>query len=62
MEFRYLEAFRAIAKEKHFGRAAQRLFLAQSSVARLDGPLLAVGELEQVVGGVVVEFAEAGQG
>ncbi|MFG1951561.1 LysR family transcriptional regulator [Micromonospora sp. NPDC048830] len=34
MEFRYLEAFRAIAEEKHFGRAAQRLFLAQPSVTQ----------------------------
>ncbi|QYF73162.1 LysR substrate-binding domain-containing protein [Cryobacterium sp. PAMC25264] len=35
MEFRHLEAFRVIAEELHFGRAAQRLFLAQPSVSQM---------------------------
>lgn len=33
MELRQLEILRAIAEEKHFGRAAQRLYLAQASVS-----------------------------
>lgn len=37
--------------------------VAVQEAARFDGPvLLAVGELEQVVGSVVVEFPEAGDG
>jgi DNA-binding transcriptional LysR family regulator len=35
MEFRHLEVFRTIAEELHFGRAAQRLFLAQPSVSQM---------------------------
>jgi len=35
MEFRHLEVFRVIAEELHFGRAAQRLFLAQPSVSQM---------------------------
>ena len=34
MEFRHLEVFRAIAEELHFGRAAQKLFMAQPSVSQ----------------------------
>ena len=33
MELRQIEIFRAIADERHFGRAARRLFLAQASVS-----------------------------
>jgi DNA-binding transcriptional LysR family regulator len=35
MEFRHLDVFRTIAEELHFGRAAQRLFLAQPSVSQM---------------------------
>ena len=35
MEIRQLEAFRAIAEELHFGRAAQKLFLSQPSISQL---------------------------
>jgi DNA-binding transcriptional LysR family regulator len=34
MEFRHLEVFRAIAEELHFGRAAQKLYMAQPSVSQ----------------------------
>ncbi|WP_411700280.1 LysR family transcriptional regulator [Conyzicola sp.] len=35
MEIRQLEAFRAIAEELHFGRAAQKLYLSQPSISQL---------------------------
>ncbi|RCK70343.1 LysR family transcriptional regulator [Desertihabitans brevis] len=34
MELRHLEVFRVLAEERHFGRAAQRLYLGQSSVSQ----------------------------
>jgi DNA-binding transcriptional LysR family regulator len=35
MEIRQLEAFRAIAEELHFGRAAQKLYVSQPSISQL---------------------------
>ncbi|PRY65438.1 DNA-binding transcriptional LysR family regulator [Glaciihabitans tibetensis] len=48
MDFRQLEVFRAIAEELHFGRAAQKLFMAQPSVTQ------ALQKLEADVGARLV--------
>jgi DNA-binding transcriptional LysR family regulator len=48
MDFRHLEVFRAIASELHFGRAAQKLFMAQPSVSQ------ALQKLEAEVGARLV--------
>src|SRR5580700_614685 len=45
MELRQIDCFLAVATELHFGKAAERLFLAQSSVAE------ALRSLEQEIGG-----------
>jgi DNA-binding transcriptional LysR family regulator len=45
MELRQIDCFLAVATELHFGKAAERLFLAQSSVSE------AVRSLEQEIGG-----------
>lgn len=48
MEFRQLEIFRALAEELHFGRTAERLFLAQSSVSQQ------IRRLETELGAVLI--------
>src|SRR5580658_11344237 len=45
MELRQIDCFLAVAAELHFGKAAERLFLAQSSVSE------AIRSLEHEVGG-----------
>ena len=45
MELRQIDCFLAVATELHFGKAAERLFLAQSSVSE------AIRSLEQEIGG-----------
>jgi len=45
VELRQIDCFLAVAKDLHFGRAAKRLSLAQSSVSE------AIRSLEQEVGG-----------
>ena len=54
MEIRQLEAFRAIAEELHFGRAAQKLYVSQPSISQL------LRKLEAEVG-VLLVFREIGR-
>jgi LysR family transcriptional regulator, benzoate and cis,cis-muconate-responsive activator of ben and cat genes len=49
MDFRQLECFFVLAQELHFGRAAERLFVGQSSVSE------AIRNLEKSLGGALFE-------
>ncbi|WP_322008756.1 LysR family transcriptional regulator [Paraburkholderia sp. J12] len=49
MDFRQLECFFVLAQELHFGRAAERLFIGQSSVSE------AIRNLEKSIGGQLFE-------